>query len=315
MEIQFYGVRGSIPTPMLPSEYQEKAWEILRLTQREVLSNPSVSEAEIFSKLPPYLTNVIGGNTTCLSVRSKSDNQFIFDMGTGIRVLGNELAGRAFSGKEILRLNVFMTHTHWDHIQGWPFFKPAYSPNCDFHFYSCIANLEERLNRQQCMENFPITLSMMGSKKTFHRLAEYRETQVQDLFITPFALKHPGSSIGYRISDGKNAILFATDVEFREEEPQLLDHLKERIGPASVLIVDAQYSQEEADKKIGWGHTSVKMAVKAAESLGVETVILTHFEPDHTDRAIQEIIQTDLSGYHPRVQVKLAKEGQSFSLE
>lgn len=316
MEFKFYGVRGSCPTPITREEYKSKVLEVIRVGRETLSKNgEQLSDEEIFDRLPSYLQQNIGGNTTCLSVTSKLGNRYIFDMGTGLRVLGNELASVLFSEEEDLNLRIFMTHTHWDHIQGWPFFKPAYSPKTNIEFYSCIPNLKARLELQQNEENFPVSFDMMASQKSFHNLEEYKEIEIEEFKITPFPLKHPGTCTGYRIAEGDQAILFTTDVEFREDEPYLLDKIYNKVGKASILIIDAQYSSDEADMKLGWGHTSVKMAVKAGERLGVKKVFLTHFEPDHTDAVIREIIQTDLKDYNPKVEIILAREGLSFSMD
>ncbi|MCC5813657.1 MAG: MBL fold metallo-hydrolase [Leptospira sp.] len=315
MEIKFYGVRGSCPTPITREEYQSKLIEILDESKKIILEEGiDCSSKEIFNRLPDHLKQNIGGNTTCLYVKSRSGQHYIFDMGTGIRVLGNDLAPLAFGG-DPLNLNIFMTHTHWDHIQGWPFFKPAYSPKTNIKFYSCIKNLQERLERQQIEENFPITLGMMPSKKEFQLMTEHEEISVGDLKITPFFLKHPGSCTGYKISEGSRSFIFATDVEFRPEELDYLNAWKDRLGEAELLIIDAQYSSEEADKKIGWGHTSVQMAVEVADRIGVSKVALTHFEPDHTDRDVLKIVDSEIGLGEHRVEVVLAKEGLSFTLD
>jgi phosphoribosyl 1,2-cyclic phosphodiesterase len=313
MEITFYGVRGSCPTPITAKEYKEKVMLILEYASKQTKKKQKQTIDELYNNLPNTLQRNIGGNTTCVDFLSKEGNHFIFDMGTGIRELGNALAPIAFGGG--MHLNVFMTHTHWDHIQGWPFFKPAYSPKVSIDFYSCISNLQERLERQQWDENFPITLPMMPSQKRFHLLEERKQIQIQDFLITPFPLKHPGSCTGYRVSNGNKAVLFCTDVELRSDELESINRWKDTVGTSDVLIIDAQYSSEEADKKIGWGHTSVKMAVMAAESLGVKKVILTHFEPDHTDELAMKIIHDEINGYKHNVEIIVAHEGYKLTVD
>ncbi|WCL50203.1 MBL fold metallo-hydrolase [Leptospira sp. GIMC2001] len=315
MEMNFYGVRGSCPTPISKEEYKDKVMGILDATKQKIkeIGDSNISTADLYEALPDLLKRNIGGNTTCLCFTSKNDNKFIFDMGTGIRNLGNDLIPRAF-GSVPLDLNIFMTHTHWDHIQGWPFFKPAYSPNVSVNFYSCIDDLQERLERQQWEDNFPLPFQAMASKKTFTLLTEKQQIQIGDFQLTPFALKHPGSCTGYRIADGDKAVFFCTDVELREDELESLSRWKETVGSADVLIIDAQYSTDEADKKIGWGHTSVKMAVKAGVKLGAKKVVLTHFEPDHTDASVMEIIHNEIHDYDHDIEVIVAYEGMTLSV-
>lgn len=308
MVIQFFGVRGSCPTPISNQEYTDKVLEVIQNTIHLIQKDSIIDLNTIYERLPFHCKKVLGGNTTCLYIQSQDNQHFIFDMGTGIRQLGNQLARQAFS-KEGIELHIFMTHTHWDHIQGWPFFKPAYSPYTKIHFYSTIQNLEERLNRQQLEENFPVTLGNMPSLKKFNTLEEFQEVVLGEVKFLPFYLKHPGSCTGYRIHSGKNSIVFATDVEFRKEDfPYIMD-LKKKLGNIDVLIIDAQYSFEEAEQKVGWGHTCVQIAVEVAEILEVKKVILTHYEPDHTDKKIYEIIQEDLKNKSHSVEIIPAWEG------
>ncbi|NCN08656.1 MAG: MBL fold metallo-hydrolase [Leptospira sp.] len=314
MEINFYGVRGSCPTPITAREYKEKVMLILdKASQEWSDTKKKITSEEIYNSLSPTLKRNIGGNTTCLDFISSNGNHFIFDMGTGIRELGNSLAGKAFT--EGLDLSIFMTHTHWDHIQGWPFFKPAYSPKVNINFYSCIKNLQERLERQQWDENFPITLSAMASQKNFHYLEEHQAIQVKDYTLTPFPLMHPGSCTGYQISNGKKSVLFCTDVELRENQLETIQKWNQNSAKCEILIIDAQYSTEESEKKIGWGHTSVSMAVKAAEALGVKKVVLTHFEPDHTDEVAMQIIEDEIKGYEHNVEIIIAYEGLKLTVD
>lgn len=313
MEINFYGVRGSCPTPITAREYKAKVMHILEhASQTWKGKNGEISHEELYNSLAPTLQRNIGGNTTCLDFISSKGNHFVFDMGTGIRELGNSLAAKAFM--EGLDLNIFMTHTHWDHIQGWPFFKPAYSPKVNINFYSCIKNLQERLERQQWDENFPITLSAMASKKNFHCLEEYEPIQIKEYTLTPFPLMHPGSCTGYQISNGDKSVLFCTDVELRENQLETIQKWNKDLTNCEILIIDAQYSSEESEKKIGWGHTSVSMAVRAAEILGVKKVVLTHFEPDHTDEVAMQIIEDEIKGNAHKVEIIIAYEGLKLSV-
>lgn len=314
MEFKFYGVRGSCPTPITKEEYHSKVIDIINHGKSMIRERGmEIGSEEIYQSLPSELRQNIGGNTTCLYLKSDEGKHFIFDMGTGIRVLGNDLAPLAFGGDK-LKLNILMTHTHWDHIQGWPFFKPAYSPNTEIAFHSCIQNLKERLDRQQNEENFPISFDMMPSRKSFALLEEDREVTIDGLKITPFFLKHPGSCTGYKIEKDDKSLIFATDVEFHKNELHILNEWKQKLGKTDVLIIDAQYSSEEADNKVGWGHTSVKMAVEVAERIGVSEVYLTHFEPDHTDIKVNDIVHEEISDSKHKVKVIQAREGLSVRL-
>ncbi|MCW7506798.1 MBL fold metallo-hydrolase [Leptospira levettii] len=315
MKITLFGVRGSLPTPISKQEQREKTLKILHLAKEEWKKDPNgFSEEEFLNHLPIPLSQDLGGNTTCVFIEGDGGERVILDMGTGLRVLGNQLAPEAFSGKE-MDIHILVSHTHWDHIQGWPFFKPGYSPSVNIHFYSCIPNLEERLERQQHPENFPVTFQQMASKKHFHLWKEFESYMLGGLKIIPFGLRHPGSCTGYRIREGNKIFLFCTDVEYREEDREHLLRMKPQIAGADLIIIDAQYSTSEAEKKIGWGHTAVSKAVEFAEMMEIRSVVLTHHEPDHTDHEVARIILDEARLLKPGgMQVHIAHEGQKFIL-
>ncbi|GBF50856.1 metal-dependent hydrolase [Leptospira ryugenii] len=315
MKITLFGVRGSLPTPITKREYQDKLKKILKMAKAEWQKNKDFSEDDFIHSLPMPLAQDLGGNTTCVYLEGEAGERIIFDMGTGIRELGNTLAPLAFSG-QALDLNILVSHTHWDHIQGWPFFKPGYSPSTNIQFYSCIPNLEERLVRQQHPENFPITLDQMASKKTFHLWKEFESYSIGELKIIPISLRHPGSCTGYRVREGNRKFLFCTDVEYREEDREYLLSLKPHIEGADLIVIDAQYSTAEAEKKVGWGHTAVGKAVEFAEMMDIRSVVLTHHEPDHDDQEVIRIILEEGKVVDTsKTQVTVAREGMTFLLD
>ncbi len=312
MKVKLYGVRGSLPTPLSESEYREKILKILKAAHTEIQrKNGSFSEEDFFDSLDPSLSRTVGGNTTCVYIQAQSRDRYVIDCGSGIRQLGNDLLSEGIQPGD--KIHILITHTHWDHIQGWPFFKPAYFPNVEIHFYSTIPNLEERFERQQNEENFPLPLSGMMSKKIFHLLEKNQEKEIGSVKITPFLLRHPGNCTGFRFEEQGKSFLFCTDVEVQEPDLDEFQDLRKSFGKTDMLIIDAQYSTEEAEKKVGWGHTSGRVAVRCGEILEVDRLVLTHHEPDHKDEEILKIFQKE-SGSSPNLKVFLGRENDSFSL-
>ncbi|MCG6166356.1 MBL fold metallo-hydrolase [Leptospira sp. FAT2] len=312
MKVKLYGVRGSLPTPLSESEYREKILKILKAAHTAIKQqNGKFSEEEFLSSLDPSLSRTVGGNTTCVYIQARSGDRYIIDCGSGIRQLGNDLLAEGLKPGD--KIHILITHTHWDHIQGWMFFKPAYFPGVDIHFYSTIPNLQERFERQQNEENFPLPLSGMMSKKTFHLLEKNQSARIGTVQITPFLLRHPGNCTGFRFEEEGKSFLFCTDVEVQEPDLEEFQDLKKSFGKTDMLIIDAQYSSEEAEKKVGWGHTSGKVAVRCGEILEVERLVLTHHEPDHKDEDILRIFHQE-SGASAKMQVLLGRENDSFSL-
>ncbi|EMK04377.1 beta-lactamase family protein [Leptospira kirschneri str. MMD1493] len=312
MKIKLYGVRGSLPTPLSESEYREKILKILKAAHSEIKRNDKTfSEEEFLNSLDPSLSRTIGGNTTCVFIQAQSGERYIIDCGSGIRQLGNDLIAEGFKPGDTV--HILITHTHWDHIQGWMFFKPAYFPGVDIHFYSTIPNLQERFERQQNEEHFPVSLSNMMSKKTFHLLEKNKSIEIGSVKVTPFLLRHPGNCTGFRFEERDKSFLFCTDVEVQEPDLEEFFELKRTFGKTDMLIIDAQYSSEEAEKKVGWGHTSGRVAVRCGEILEVKRLVLTHHEPDHKDEDIFKIFHQE-SKVSSKMEIILGRENDSFFL-
>ncbi|PJZ71115.1 MBL fold metallo-hydrolase [Leptospira perolatii] len=312
MKIKLYGVRGSLPTPLPGLEYRNKLEKVLLAASEEFKKhNGNFSVSKFISELDPNLSSPVGGNTTCVYVESDAGDRYVIDCGSGMRLLGNDLLDQGIAKNGTV--NVLVTHTHWDHIQGWPFFKPGYIPTVKIEFYSTIQNLKERFERQQHPENFPITLDSMASQKTFHVLERDKTVQIGSLKVTPFLLRHPGNCTGYRFEENGKSFLFCTDVEVQEEDLEEIKELRARFGKTDLLVIDAQYSSEEAPKKVGWGHTSGKNAVRCGEIFEVELLVLTHHEPDHADEEISKIFQKEKQNARlPKIH--LARELDTFQL-
>ncbi|MDX1959372.1 MAG: MBL fold metallo-hydrolase [Leptospiraceae bacterium] len=317
MKIKLYGTRGSISAPMSNFAYTEKLVEVL---ERCVDHNLSTREQipQFLEDLPDYLKYTAGGDTTCISVTSDAGNHYMVDCGTGGRNLGDDLLRSDFGkGKGILEL--FFTHTHWDHIQGLPFFKPVYIPGNLINFRSPYPDLEDRLVKQQVKEFFPMPFHGTASTKKFHTLTEGQVLDFEDgMRITFHPLKHPGGSYAYKFQEKGKTFIFATDAEYTGDDMQLVRNLTGFFGGADVLVLDAQYTLDESFAKFDWGHTSYTMAVNSATIWGIKTLVLTHHEPAYNDKKVFDILEEAIE--HKRhlggspLEVVLAREGMTFEL-
>ncbi|MCB1138126.1 MAG: MBL fold metallo-hydrolase [Leptospiraceae bacterium] len=313
MQIKLWGVRGSLPSPMDPRDYRSRVHEILKSAQSLWKGNPDLSVDQIYEKLSAPLAGMVGGDTTCVEVRSGED-QLIFDMGTGARRLGYDMMARGHKGA----LHILMTHTHWDHIQGWPFFAPGYIPGNHVHFHSCIPDCEERFTKQQQFEFFPLGFQDMQSEKTFHTYDQGDSFRVGDFEITTEALIHPGGSTSYRVDKEGKRFIFATDTEFYGPDLEgLIEKKKPFFKDADLLIMDAQYSLKESEQKIGWGHTAMVIAVDCAIEWGVKRLALTHHEPAHDDfttyKLFEEAVEHNRK-YGDKLELLLARQGDTIEL-
>jgi phosphoribosyl 1,2-cyclic phosphodiesterase len=247
MQIKFRGVRGSIPTPV-----------------RENLG--------------------YGGNTSCVEVLSRRggvDERLIIDLGSGARALGLDLLKQTPSGD--LSLNVLMTHFHWDHIQGLPFFAPLYSPSTEAIFYASLAEKEIRsaLAGQMASPHYPVSFESMAAQKQFVRVSG-EAFDVNPFRIQPFPLNHPQGATGYRIELDGQVYVHASDLEHGDAR---LDRvLRDHCQNADVLVMDAQYTPAEYEWKRGWGHGTWMEAAQVARDCKVDRLILFHHDPIHDDR-------------------------------
>jgi len=226
-----------------------------------------------------------GGNTTCISVCSAQGERVIIDAGTGIRNLGRSLP----RGPDQPPIHLFLTHFHWDHIQGLPHFSPLFQAESRIVFHAGIAPAETRARLEHQMANpyFPLDLSAAKSRREFSQLAN-RSVSYGSLTVSSFPLNHPQGAWGYRIESGGAVVVVATDME--HGHPTLDGVLLEHSANADLLIYDAHYSEAEYAAHIGWGHSNPRQAAMFAAAGNVKQLLLFHHHPDHDDQKMDQIV-------------------------
>jgi len=272
--VRFWGVRGSIP-------------------------------------VPGAATSKYGGNTTCIEVRAGHEI-LIFDGGSGLRALGNQLLKQM---PVVARM--FFTHFHWDHIQGFPFFAPAFMKGNRFDLFGArrlSATLEETLAGQMSYPNFPVTLGDMAAQINFHDLQEGGTVACGEAVITNTQLAHPGGVFAYRVDFAGHSVVIATDTEHYSCIDQKLLTLSEG---ADVLIYDAMYTPQEyagddsTASRTGYGHSTWEEGVKMAKAARVRRLVLFHHDPDHDDDAIDRIEAEAQQAFSDAV---AAREGMTITI-
>jgi phosphoribosyl 1,2-cyclic phosphodiesterase len=287
MNIHFWGVRGSIATPLTNSELISKIGAALRITTELGLTNLS-EVSELVKVLPPQVTSTVGGDTACVEVRTGGE-LLILDAGTGMRALGLDLI-RRYSPNSI-NAHILLSHTHWDHICGFPFFAPANVPGNKITFYGAHAMLESRLRRQQESEYFPVSLDAMAADIQFVQLEKYARFNIGDVSIATFPLNHPGGCFAYRVSHNGKTLVYATDSEYQDLTQSAMKAYFEFLRGADVLIFDAQYTMIESVDKENWGHSTAFVGIDIALEAGVKHLVFTHHEPTYDDEKLWKVLQ------------------------
>jgi len=288
VRVKLWGVRGSIPTPLSTEQLQEKLFQALSGAQGVNLSDPAEVEAYI-ARLPVSARSIIGGNTTCVEIDTGSET-IIIDAGSGIRPLGLSLMAREFGQGQGVA-HIFLTHAHWDHLQGFPFFLPAYVPGNKLIFYAVNHNPEDFLNHQQIAPTyFPIPINTMAAEKEFVRLHEGESVRIGRTVVSSLSLYHPGTAYAYRLDDGESIFVFASDGEYKSLTESNLRRYTDFYANADALVFDAQYSLREVFlHKADWGHSSAMIGVDIAERAKVKKLITFHHDPTHSDEQIYTI--------------------------
>ncbi|MBD2021972.1 MBL fold metallo-hydrolase [Leptolyngbya sp. FACHB-36] len=247
-----------------------------------------------------------GGNTSCVEMRV-GGKRLIFDGGTGLRVLGKHLL------KYLpVEAYLFFSHSHWDHIQGFPFFVPAFIKGNCFHIYGSIApngaTMKQRLSDQMLHPNFPVPIQVMQSDLKFYDLLPGDVMQLDDITIETGPLNHPNTAMGYRVTWRGRTVVYATDTEHYPD--RLDENLLHLARNADVLIYDACYTDEEyhdpKSPKVGWGHSTWQEALRLAEAAGVKQPVVFHHDPNHSDDFLDTIAKQVQAVFPNAV---MAKEG------
>jgi phosphoribosyl 1,2-cyclic phosphodiesterase len=241
-----------------------------------------------------------GGNTSCVEVRA-GNTKIIFDGGTGLRLLGQKLLTQG-----PIEGHIFFSHSHWDHIQGFPFFRPAFLPQNRFHVYGGVApngsTMRQRLSDQMLHPNFPVPMQIMKADLQFHDLEPGDVIAIGDEGVTveTAALNHPNTALGYRVNWRGRSVVYATDTEHYADRVD--ENLIKLCRNADILIYDACYTDEEyydqKAPKIGWGHSTWQEALKLVEAAGVKQVLMFHHDPDHNDDYLDRV-EAQVQAQHP----------------
>jgi len=271
-----------------------------------------------------------GGNTTCIEVRTDNNELIILDAGTGIFPLSQSLLGEL-----PLTANVLITHSHWDHIQGLPFFIPNFIPGNTLRLHGAFdpvsgKGVEQVMSVQLQYSYFPVREAEMKARIDYATLTPGKTIQIGSAAVTPFMMNHPVIDFGYRIESGGKSVFFTGDHEpplniYQPSDPEYAQYqsfidtksqdILRAMAGVDVLIADSSYTSAEYPSKRGWGHGTFHTSIQYAKQAGAKNLFCTHHEPTRSDDALEAIFAQVLQE-HPRQDgdpvYRLAKEGESF---
>jgi phosphoribosyl 1,2-cyclic phosphodiesterase len=285
VQVRFWGVRGSIPTP-------------------------------------GFDTARYGGNTSCVTVEPERSPEggptelFILDAGSGSRVLGLNLLREK---RLPIRAHVLLTHTHWDHIQGFPFFAPAFIPGNEITVYGDAGSeddLQTTLAGQMLHRYFPVSLEQLGATLRFAAVQPGTH-EVGSARVTVASLHHPGKTVGYRVEVGGCSVAYVTDCEPSGSLPDLTidPGVLDLARDVDVLIHDAQYTDAEYPSKVGWGHSPVGFVVDVALAAGAKRLVLFHHDPTRVDGQLDDLVETArVRAQGTELVIEAAAEGTTIEL-
>lgn len=271
MNVTFWGVRGTIPTP-----------------QRENLH--------------------FGGETACVEIETEG-KRIVLDGGSGLRLLGNRMlrSSEPRQGNE----DILLSHFHWDHLQGIPYFAPLFTEGVvRFHSYLPAESLHSTLSMQMAAPFFPLPLDAAASTKEYRQFQPYSAFDIGPFLVRPFPLRHPQRCSGFRIECQGHSVIYATDHEHGDAESDAI--LLEHARGADLLITDAQYTPDEYSERIGWGHSTWLAAAQLAAQAGVKRLMLFHHDPLRDDDSIRRNVLLARKVFDS---TDAAREGTTLSLD
>ncbi len=287
MLVHFWGVRGSIPSPLTSDQIQSKITAVVeRITSEDLVSEDS--RMKFIANLPKWIYGTVGGNSPCVQVISKAGDHIILDGGSGIRCLAKK--GVKPSDKHY---HLFFSHFHWDHIQGIPFFDPIYDSGATIDIYSNYRNMEEFLEKQNGEPYFPPNADWRKLNATirFHVIEEGQPVKIGNVIVNTHKMKHPGDSYSISIEEDGKKVIYCTDVELQNSDFDLNNPRNYFFDKADAIIFDSQYTADEAIVKENWGHSSFCFGIDFAHTWNIKKVFMFHHEPTYDDKKLMDMVE------------------------
>ena len=315
MQAHFWGTRGSLPVGPDGAVIRQKIKQALLKVNGRQFENDAAVERFIDAELEFPLRHSYGGNSSCVEIIG-GDHYLVCDMGSGLRCLGQQIM-RKHGPAQPQIYNFFMSHVHWDHIMGFPFFPPAYIPGNTIRIHGghSLAVLKEAFRRQQSDPCFPVHWDQLRSNISFIHLETERWYDIDGLRVKAKLQPHPGDSYGYRFEQNGKAMVYSTDGEHKLQSETETQRMVDFYSGADLVVFDAMYSLNEMiDAKREWGHSSNVIGVDLCLRARVKHYCMFHHEPAYGDETIHHVLgetrrYAEIAGEDYALQVSTAYDG------
>lgn len=292
MKIRIWGCRGSLPTAPNAQEVRGKVVQALTAAGGRSFADHAAVEQFVDEELEFPVRGTYGGESSCVEIEGGEQEFVVCDMGSGLRDFGLDSIRRTETEGHSRIYNIFLSHPHWDHIMGFPFFAPAFNPANTIRFHGGHDSIEAVLRRQQEDPCFPVPLDWMQAKFEFNQIRPGESYTVAGLQVSVVEQHHHGLSYGYRFEDGDGSVVYNTDSEHNLEQMDQEQRFVEFFGGADLVIFDTMYSLGDAITiKQDWGHSSNIVAVDLCQLAGVRRLCMFHHEPIYDDRMIHDVFR------------------------
>lgn len=322
MKIRFWGTRGSIPVAITAPQIRDKLLAAFHQAIGHKLDDAAAIKQFVDQQLGFDIAGTFGGHSSCIEIAGAGDSpssHIICDMGSGGRPLGQSMLSRFGPGKA-QTYHVFMSHLHWDHIMGFPFFAPVYIPGNRIVIHGCHAELEHAFRRQQGVPSFPVTFEQLAAQIEFDIMAPGQHYLIDGYRVTAKKQLHGGDSYGYRFERNDKVVIYSTDSEHRLDELAERESFSQFFRDADAVVFDAMYSLADAvSVKADWGHSSNIVGVELCQAAHAKRLVMFHHEPAHSDlRIVQTLEETrrfeEITREDHRVEILSAWDGMELAV-
>jgi phosphoribosyl 1,2-cyclic phosphodiesterase len=288
--VRFWGTRGSLPVALTAAQVRQKILTALERAAGRTLDAREKIEAFLDQDLDFAVAGTYGGNSACVELEAGTGEYVLCDLGSGARTFSQRLLADRGAGRPEA-FHFFMSHLHWDHIMGFPFFMPAYLPGNRIRIYGCHDGLEEAFRRQHGAPSFPVEFERLQAEIEFVRLEAGRPYDLAGFRVTAKRQFHSGDSYGYRFERRGKVVVYSTDSEHKRDDPAETEEFVAFFRDADLVIFDGMYSLAEAfSVKEDWGHSSNIVGVELCQLARVKRMCLFHHEPASDDAQLSQVL-------------------------